>query len=200
MKEHNTITDPYLHEPKGVATANAKEVYIADGLGSGSWTNPADQLVVERLLDASSTAANQLPAGLGTPLQVEFGPAVGTGSDPVQLSAAGLLTVNEAGTYILKVSVQVGRTGATGTSLLFLRALVDGVQAGRSVAFKLGNSNNLTKFSDVTLLTLPVPGTTIKYEIIRDSTGANFGGLFQATSADGWNSSPSAALRVERLV
>ena len=35
---HSTLTDPYLHEPKGVAAASAGDVYIADGAGSGDWT------------------------------------------------------------------------------------------------------------------------------------------------------------------
>lgn len=35
---HNTLTDPYLHEPKGASTASSGEIYIADGAGSGSWT------------------------------------------------------------------------------------------------------------------------------------------------------------------
>lgn len=35
---HSTLTDPYLHEPKGVAAASAGEVYIANGAGSGNWT------------------------------------------------------------------------------------------------------------------------------------------------------------------
>lgn len=34
---HATITDPYIHEPKGVRNAPANYVYIADGTGSGSW-------------------------------------------------------------------------------------------------------------------------------------------------------------------
>lgn len=34
---HSTLTDPYLHEPKGVAAALAGQVYIADGAGSGDW-------------------------------------------------------------------------------------------------------------------------------------------------------------------
>ena len=34
---HSTLTDPYLHEPKGVAAASAGSVYIADGSGSGDW-------------------------------------------------------------------------------------------------------------------------------------------------------------------
>jgi len=35
---HSTLTDPFLHEPKGIAAAGAGEVYIADGSGSGDWT------------------------------------------------------------------------------------------------------------------------------------------------------------------
>ena len=35
--EHDTITDPYIHEPKDISTANAGQIYVADGLGSGSW-------------------------------------------------------------------------------------------------------------------------------------------------------------------
>ena len=35
---HSTLTDPYLHEPKGVASAASGSVYVADGAGSGDWT------------------------------------------------------------------------------------------------------------------------------------------------------------------
>ena len=34
---HNTLSDPYLHEPKGVAAALAGQVYLADGAASGDW-------------------------------------------------------------------------------------------------------------------------------------------------------------------
>lgn len=34
---HSSLTGAELHEPKGADTANAGEVYIADGNGSGSW-------------------------------------------------------------------------------------------------------------------------------------------------------------------
>ena len=39
MPEHNTLTGADLHEPKGVATATAGQIYIADGAGSGTWLN-----------------------------------------------------------------------------------------------------------------------------------------------------------------
>jgi len=34
---HSTLTDPYLHEPKGVATAQSGSIYVADGAGTGLW-------------------------------------------------------------------------------------------------------------------------------------------------------------------
>ena len=37
--QHSSLTDPNLHEPKGISTASANQVYISDGSGSGTWTN-----------------------------------------------------------------------------------------------------------------------------------------------------------------
>lgn len=36
---HSALTDPYLHEPKGVASASTGKVYVANGSGSGAWTS-----------------------------------------------------------------------------------------------------------------------------------------------------------------
>ena len=41
--EHKNITDPNIHEPKGVSTAAAKRVYVSDGAGSGSWIKLTSQ-------------------------------------------------------------------------------------------------------------------------------------------------------------
>lgn len=37
---HSALTDPNLHESKGVASAAAGTVYVANGAGSGAWTYP----------------------------------------------------------------------------------------------------------------------------------------------------------------
>ena len=34
---HSSLTDPYLHEPKGISSAGQGQVYVADGAGSGDW-------------------------------------------------------------------------------------------------------------------------------------------------------------------
>lgn len=38
MAIHNTLTDPELHEPKGISTANPGEVYVCTAPGTGAWT------------------------------------------------------------------------------------------------------------------------------------------------------------------
>ena len=38
--EHSAITDPNIHEPKGVAAAASGKVYVSNGAGSGSWADP----------------------------------------------------------------------------------------------------------------------------------------------------------------
>lgn len=50
--QHSVITDPNIHEPKGVAAAAVNTSYIANGSGSGSW-----QKVV---IGLASALANQV--------------------------------------------------------------------------------------------------------------------------------------------
>lgn len=199
--EHKNIAEAGLHEPKGVSVATSGQVYIADGAGSGVWSDalvtPSD-IGIERLLDGLSVAASQTPVALDTPLQIEFGPAVNTPTDPAMLDAAGKLTINETGTYRIKISVAIGRTGGAGVSELFIRALVNGVGAGQTIHTKISSSDFYLPYSDEAWLTLPA-GTEITYEVVRDSAGNNSGGLFQSTpTLAGWAKNPSAALRVER--
>ena len=42
MATHSTLTGADLHEPKGVASAGANQVYVANGSGSGTWTSAND--------------------------------------------------------------------------------------------------------------------------------------------------------------
>ena len=37
MVAHNSLTDPELHEPKGISSAASGTVYVSNGSGSGSW-------------------------------------------------------------------------------------------------------------------------------------------------------------------
>ena len=63
---HSSLTDPLIHEPKGVASASAGKVYVANGSGSGTWT-AKETLVGETLtgyidnISASSTVYVPIP-------------------------------------------------------------------------------------------------------------------------------------------
>lgn len=55
---HASITDPNLHEPKGVSTAAANTAYFANGAGSGAWSKLPTQALAGI---ASNGIANQVP-------------------------------------------------------------------------------------------------------------------------------------------
>ncbi len=167
-------------------------------------TSPrANNIAIERLLDGLSTATDQQPTGLGetNTALIEFGPAQGTATDAVMIDANGLLTINDTGLYRLKVSLIYGRLGAGGASQLRFRALVNGSQTGQSIGVVLDDANTEIPFSDEAWLYLPT-GITIQYEVMRDSSGSNSGGLFQpaitGATAPTWNDCTCAAIRVER--
>lgn len=172
--------------------------------GAGTF-NPTTGMQIERLIDGQSSAVTQLPLGLGAvnAIPIEFGASAGLPTDPVQLSAAGALTINQAGTYRIKISLVYGRTTNNGTSELRFRALVNGVQAGQSIGVRLTDVALTIPFTDEAWLTLPA-GAVITYQIMRDASGVNDGGLRQPNidlvAAPDWNPTTCAAIRVERWV
>lgn len=55
--EHVNITDPDIHEPKGVAAASIGKVYVSDGAGSGDWSYQVDYITSE-ITDVSTAASH----------------------------------------------------------------------------------------------------------------------------------------------
>lgn len=167
--------------------------------------NPTTDMLIERILEGVSVAVSQNPGGLGiaNALSVEFGPAINGPSDPVELNAAGVATFNVSGLYRIKAVMQFGRTGSPGVSELLFRFLVNGVQLGRSVSAKLGNADELVYIDIDNWFNVPA-GATLVVQVMRDNGGNDSGGLVQFTptneGAGTWNVTPSAVLRVERMV
>lgn len=64
--EHAVVTDPAIHEPKGISTASSGQVYVANGSASGTWTSqtiPTGNFrVIFRAYTSSTTWTK--PAGL----------------------------------------------------------------------------------------------------------------------------------------
>lgn len=150
------------------------------------------------VLRAASTAT-QAPTAVDTALQVSFGAAQGSASDPVMINAAGLVTFNTAGNYAVRIKLQNGRTGATGTSILLSRILLNGAQIGSAAAVKMTQTDATTP-SESRVVVNPTAGQTFQVQIMRDSAGSNFGGLYpQTATVAAWGIAPSALLVISRL-
>lgn len=150
------------------------------------------------VLRASSLVA-QSPTALDTPLQVAFGAAQGAPADPVSISAAGLVTFNEAGNYAVRIKLQAGRTGASGTSILLSRLLLAGAQYGSPAATKLVSADVTIPIESRVVINATA-GQTFAVQIMRDSAGSDFGGIFpQAATVTAWGTAPSALLVISLL-
>jgi hypothetical protein len=163
-----------------------------------SGETPLTGVVETQLLYAFSTAASQAPTSTGTPLQIEFGAAQLGPGDPVQLSAAGVLTFNQSGSYNVRVKIQKGRVGSSGTSIMMARVLINGVQVGISSAAKLANADEIFTFESNPIANVTA-GDNFTLQVIRDASGTNFGGLYSITSSHGWVLAPSALIAVSRI-
>ena len=53
--QHSSLSDPQLHEPKGISTATAGSVYRANGSGSGTWAG--EEFAYTTFIDDVSTAS-----------------------------------------------------------------------------------------------------------------------------------------------
>ncbi len=152
------------------------------------------------VLRAPSTV-NQLPTATGTALQVTFGAAQGSASNPVMVNAAGLVTFNVAGNYAVRIKLQCGRAGATGVVTLASRILLAGVQYGSSAAVRLDNANTIMPTESRVVINATA-GQTLTIQIVRDTVDSsiNAGGLYAIQPAtSGWAASPSALLVISRL-
>lgn len=150
------------------------------------------------VLRAASTAT-QAPTAVDTALQVSFGAAQGSASDPVMINAAGTVTFNTAGNYAVRIKLQNGRTGATGTSILLSRILLNGAQVGSTAAVKMTQTDATTP-SESRVVLNPTAGQTFQVQIMRDSAGSNFGGVYpQTATVAAWGVAPSALLVISRL-
>ena len=157
------------------------------------------QLRLETLTLTNKSTANQEPSGLDTILQVEFGGAVGSATDPVMLDAAGNITFNTAGQYWINVFANFERQGSSGgvTATGFRGLLNNTAIANHTVAMDIDQTGIMIPYEH----TFPVnaqAGDILKFEIVRDSSGVDAGGLYTHTMASSFDNIPSSGITVHR--
>lgn len=192
------ISDSALNTVETGAQSVSGETNFTGGLKK-SGSDVAIGAYEEQILYGSSTAVSQLPSGLGVAMQIEFGAAQLGDSDPVKLDALGNLTINETGKYLIRVKFQHGRAGASGLSILHSRFLVNGSQVGISSVARLESANEIFTVESKVVADVTA-GDIVTFEMIRDSAGADFGGLYSVASSHGWNLAPTSLIAVSRVV
>ena len=156
------------------------------------------QIGLTNVLAAVDTT-NQEPSGLDSPLQVTFGAAQGTASDPVMLDALGNITFNQGGLYLFNGYTNFERQGSSGgVTVTLFRALLNGVQSGPTKGVDLSGTGIMFPYE----LTLPIQvsaGDVLTWEIMRDSSGVDGGGLYIHTNSGPWSNVPSADVNIYKI-
>lgn len=177
-------------------TVNALKVY-----NGAEWIKfSSNNIISEPIFNAYSTLASQQPSSTDTPLQVSLGAAQTT--TYVSLTSLGAITFNQIGTYVIRVKLNLGREGAGSASLIHFRQLVNGVQPAMTTTTSAGIDNYQTHmaFETTQIITNANLNNILTFQIMRDSSGANSGGLFSTpVTASGWNVSPCISITVNRL-
>jgi len=146
--EHDAILDPEIHEPKGVAAASSGEAYIADGAGSGAWTNvPVAQAACLQIVSAVDTT------GMTTAFQVINEATLGgtiTASENQSLNmttdlTGAYITVQDTGVYKLIFTANI-EPATNGSVFVF----TFGVDSGSGVVTKEAFVNCEVRTSGVT--------------------------------------------------
>ncbi len=134
---HSSLTDPYLHEPKGVATATSGDVYVANGSGSGAWT--AKQTLIELsiegyLEDVSSVEKVYVPipfAGTVSKVLTVLEAAISSSNSIVTVknsagSSMGTLTITASGSAAGDIDTLAPTSNNTVTADSFITIESDG--------------------------------------------------------------------------
>ena len=101
---HSSLTGADLHEPKGVATANSEDVYVANGSGSGAWKGQS-LLLDLKLTDISGSFDRYVPIPVAcTVVQITTALSAAIGGSDLVLtvknaagSSMGTITVTQSG-------------------------------------------------------------------------------------------------------
>ncbi len=200
--EHVNIPDGQRHEPAHASTAANGTANFANGDGTTQYRNivwadihsvPADTGYVE-LFRGNAASASQAPTATNTALQIEFGSAQST--TQASLGATGVLTFNVAGQFLVHNSFSVTETATTGNAIVLLRALYNGAQLGGTITTTLVNNALVIPVKTLLVVNAAV-GDTLLWQIARDGSGVNAGGLASFTpTISGWALQPSASMSV----
>jgi hypothetical protein len=196
--QHNTITDPDIHEPKGAASAASGKVYVADGAGSGAWSYPLtglDTALTGQVFQSNGsgngtwvyppakahaeiymttgTTTHTLSAGSAYTL-LNPGTEWTAGDTSVLTSTPsnGTITLVQAGTYYIDFWINFTTAAiASGSAYNFKYALNGSVGTRKSVVTKPTNGADKLTLASSGLVTATA-GQTVSIFVAGDGTSS----------------------------
>lgn len=129
--QHNIITDPDIHEPKGVAAATSGKVYISNGSGSGAWTYPPGKAHADMYISAGTTAHTLAGASAYSLLNPSGEWTQGVTNILTTTPGSGVITLNQAGDYYVDFWINFTTASIAQGSVYNFKYALDGVAAPR---------------------------------------------------------------------
>jgi len=156
----------------------------------------ANTLSVPQVLNGTSFVT-QAPSALDTTLVVSFGAS--QSNVDVTLDAGGTIVFNTGGVYFINSFSSVERQGSSGgVAVILFRVTLNGVQITTTKAIELPSTNVIIPY-EITIPFQATVGDMIRFEIMRDSSGVDAGGLYTHTNLGGWSNVPSSQIQIWKL-
>jgi len=170
----------------------------ADGTVDSNSYLTANNFQFTQVLNGFSTVA-QAPSATNTPVIISFGSAQGSPSADVELLSGGKIIFNRAGAYIVNGYGNVERQGSSGgTAVLLFRAVLNGTQISTTKGFHL-DTPDLPDPYEITIPFQANAGDVLEFQIMRDSSGVNAGGVYPHTNLGGWPNVPSTQIQIWKV-
>ena len=161
--------------------------------------------LIQQLFAYDTTTQNPTGLGQANSIKAKFGAPQTT--TYIDLDALGNVTFKENGNYLIHGKGQYGRGNTANTVLLHFRTMVnfnDGlgaVQVGDTISAEINNKKIVIPIEISFALNVTNAPYTLYFEVMRDSSEQDDGGLYSFTpTGSTWNPSGSASILIERLM
>ena len=133
--QHNSITDPDIHEPKGIASATEGKVYVSDGASSGDWKYAPGKAHAEIYISGGTTAHTLAAASAFTKLNPSGEWTASGNEDHLTVDVSnGEIDLLYAGHYYISFWITFSTASISSGSSYHFKYALDGTTSTREVA------------------------------------------------------------------
>lgn len=169
--EHKNLTDPELHEPKGIAGASSDQVYVADGSGGGAWTTQSPAYAQGYVTGNSSATTI---ATVDTPVAVNFGGAFVTDIiNNFSVNTAGLFTYTGSKSITARVTATIFASQASAASKEYTFQVAKNSSVLAASLAKVQTDGSVGRALSVTALVELVTNDTIEIFVENNTDTTN---------------------------